>query len=309
MSVEDLRAGFDRITGAVTSDVDPYEAVMRRARHHRRRRFRRLGATLAALAAVALAGPAALNAAGLDDPPRPNTPPSQFEGFPVQSSWTWRMINSPTRGNLANDQTLVQGLLREFAHTGDMSNGLDLVGPAPSIKVLFAHDFSGWRSVAIAYYTKSEAMLVTRTARRGASAAELVVGSGISRGWIEPFTIIGQSVSHDDGWRAQFWLGLAPTGCTVDTSTDGMVQPDGTVRRTWQPSPNGDYVLSEAFPPGGLWRVTCDGVVRFQSSAAWQGVTTTASQRRTSRSRPTCRRREEPSIRPQREPPWPPTEA
>ncbi|GIF63401.1 hypothetical protein Ais01nite_14360 [Asanoa ishikariensis] len=268
MSVEELRTGFDRLTAAVTSDVDPYEAVLRRARRRRWRRFKALGAAVAVVVTMALAGPAALNAG------RPHVPPvdpGPFEGFPVTSSWTWRLIDSPTRGNLGNDQPLIQDLTRELAKTGSRSNGLDLVGTAPSIKVLFAHDFSGSRFVAVAYYSTSAAMLVTRTAPRGASAAELVGGSGVSRGWVEPLT------KHSESWGGamagwnQFSLGLAPAGCTMDSSSDGVVQPDGTVRRTWQPSPTGDYLLTENATVNELWRVTCDGVVRSQSPATWQG--------------------------------------
>ncbi|GIF76982.1 hypothetical protein [Asanoa siamensis] len=270
MSVEELRAHFERIAGAVTPDVDPYGAVVRRAGLRRRRRLRGLGTAVAALTAVALAGPAALNAAGWDELPPANTPSGPFVGLPVHSSWTWRLINSPTRGNLAHDQSLIQDITREFAQTGDIRNGFGLLGKAPSSKVLFADEDTDSRTVIVAYYSKSEAMLVTRSSHRGASAADLVKGSGTTKPWVDPFTIVGESFGGS--LRAQHWVGLAPSGCRVDTSTNGVVQPDGTVRRTWQPSPNGDYIVSEDYPPLALWRVICDGVVRFQSPAAWQGA-------------------------------------
>jgi len=165
MNAEELRTGFDRLAATVTSDADPYEAVLRRARRRRRGLLRGFGVALAVAVTTALAAPAVLTAGRPDVPPP--TAPAPFEGKPVTSQWTWRLINSPTRGNLAGDRALIQDLVKEFGKTGGMANGLDLVGASPPhIKVLFAHDFSGSRFVAVAYYSASAAMLVTRTALR-----------------------------------------------------------------------------------------------------------------------------------------------
>ncbi|SNT64661.1 hypothetical protein SAMN05421812_117174 [Asanoa hainanensis] len=271
MNAEDLRTGFDRLAATVTSDADPYEAVLRRARRRRLAWLRGLGAALAVALTMALAGPAALNAGRWDG--TPPGPPQPFEGKPVTSEWTWRLINSPTRGNLAGDQPLLQDLVREFSKTGSMVNGLDLVGTnPPRIKVLFAHDFPGSRFVAVAYYSTSAAMLVTRTAGPGASAADLVGSSGVSSGWVDPLTKNAESWGGAMATWTQFSLALAPDGCTVDSSSDGVIQPDGTVRRTWRPSPTSGYLLTRDAPANELWRVTCDGVVRSQGPATWQGL-------------------------------------
>ncbi|WP_326557812.1 hypothetical protein [Micromonospora sp. NBC_01796] len=244
MSVDELRAGFRRLTDPVLPSEDPYGEVLRRARSRRRNRFAGFGAAGAALLALALSGPAIVGVGGWQ-----GAPPS--EGYPVESEWTWRLIDSPTRGNLAGDTELVSDLTRALADES----------PLPGVKVLFVHDFARSRVALVADYSDSAASLSVLREDRGASAGDLARSDGLRNARLDPF-VNAHGLLGDEEVRVSFWqLGLAPAGCTVATSEHATIGPDGAVRRVWQPAPTGDYAVSEEMP-AARWRTTCDGVVR-----------------------------------------------
>ncbi|MFC6022723.1 hypothetical protein ACFP2T_42035 [Plantactinospora solaniradicis] len=262
MSVDELRAGFARLTESVVSDEDPYALLLRRhGRRRRRIRLAGIGGGLATLLTTALLGSAVvgLGPAGPGDGRGSSRLPE--DGYPVASDLTWQLIESPARGNLGDDRPLVDELTRAFA--------ADRVGQGaaalPEAKVLFVHDFSTARSVVVAYHSDSRASLVTRMARRGASVQELIMGAGVMNARVEPFLVVSEAVQGDD-WSARFTVGLAPAGCAVEVSQTATIGPaDEGIRRNWRPAPGGDYVLDERVPTPGYWQATCAGTLRYRA--------------------------------------------
>lgn len=251
MSVDELRAGLARIADTVVPDEDPYGRLMRHARRRRRRRLAGLWATAAAVLAAALAGPAAFSAAGLDGRPDDGTP--ALHGFPVDSEWTWRLINSPTRGSLAGDRAFLSELARRADRDGDR---LFMSAELSTVKVLWADDTAGFRNVVLAYHSDTHAALATLEAEVGTSPRDLLRGN--SQANLEPaaFTVLETSFGTEQTWL----LGLAPSGCTVSHARSAQLW--GGVQRRWQPAPGGDHLLVEPVLARGWWRVECDGQLR-----------------------------------------------
>ncbi|MBE1492612.1 hypothetical protein [Plantactinospora soyae] len=263
MSVDELRAGFARLAESVAPDEDPYALLLRRHTRRRRRvRFAGIGGGLATLLTTALlgSGVVGLGPAGPGD--GRGSPRFPENGYPVTSDLSWRLIESPARGNLGDDRALVDGLTQAFV--------ADRVGQGaaalPEAKVLFVHDFPKARSVVVAYHSDSRASLVTRMARRGASAQELILGAGIMNARVEPFLVVSETIQGGDDSSVRFTLGLAPAGCAVEVSQTATIGPvaDG-IRRNWRPAPGGDYALDERVPATGYWRATCDGTLRHRA--------------------------------------------
>ncbi|MFC4021139.1 hypothetical protein ACFOW4_24795 [Micromonospora sp. GCM10011542] len=255
MSVDELRARLASIAETVVPDADPYTRLVRQARRRRRRRIAGLGAAVAALLATALVGPAALGVGGLDG--RPRDPSKLGHGYPVDSPWTWRLVNSPTRGDLADDREFVAQVTQLFDRERD---SLYIAADLPSVKLLYADESAGYRQVVLAFHSDTHAALVTREASVGASPRRLLDGGGLSNGPITPFTVL-DAASGLPGDQKQWLLGLAPTGCAVSYSRSASVAK-GEVRRRWEPSSAGDRLLLERQSARGWWRVECDGQVR-----------------------------------------------
>ncbi|MDO3701747.1 hypothetical protein Q3W71_08650 [Micromonospora sp. C28SCA-DRY-2] len=251
MSVDDLRIGLARIAGTVVPDEDPYGRLMRHARRRRRRRLAGLWAAAAAVLAAALAGPAAFSAAGPDGRPDGGSP--VLHGYPVDSEWTWRLINSPTRGSLAGDRAFLTELTRRADRDGDR---LFMSAELSTVRVLWADDTAGFRTIVLAYHSDTRAALVTLHARVGASPRDLVRGDAQAN--VEPaaFTVLDASFGTEHGWL----LGLAPSGCTVSYARSAQLW--GGVQRRWQTAPGGDHLLVEPSLARGWWRVECDGQLR-----------------------------------------------
>lgn len=258
MSVEELRAGFERLASTVVPEAQPYQQVLRRARRRRRWRRTRFGAAFAGLlvAGTTLVSPLGVGGGfpdggwfgrGVAD-----------DGHPVTSDWAWQLIESPTRGNLAADSELVEEL-RAAARARSA---------LPEARVLFVHEFAESRSAVVAHYSDTRASLSTFTARRGAGTGALVEGGGLRNYPVAPFQVVGDSTANfREGWSSDWLGGLAPAGCAVSTSGDATVDGTGGVRRSWQPAPTGDYVLAQRRPVGQSWQVSCAGTVRSRGPA------------------------------------------
>ncbi|MFI5484706.1 hypothetical protein ACIBXA_08810 [Micromonospora echinaurantiaca] len=259
MSVDELRTGLARIAATVVPDEDAYGRLMRHARRRRRRRLAGLWATAAAVLAAALAGPAAFSAAGLDG--RPDDGSRVLPGFPVDSEWTWRLINSPTRGSLAGDRAFLSELTRRADRDGDR---LFMSAELSTVNVLWADDTAGFRTVVLAYHSDTHAALATLEAEVGASPRDLLRGN--SRANLEPaaFTVLETSYGTEQNWL----LGLAPSGCTVSHARSAQLWSG--VQRRWQTAPGGDHLLVEPVLARGWWRVECDGQLRQAGPIAIQ---------------------------------------
>jgi hypothetical protein len=240
MSVEhDVREALARVVEPIVPEPDPMGRLLKR------RRRRRVGVGAFA-AVVCLAVAVGLAGRSLS---RPNI--TVGGEYTIGSSWTRRLLDSPTRGSLAGDRALVNALARGAAAALRPPRQLDRT------HVLFVGDIGGRRVLAVAFSDETSAMLFYGAAPAGASASALLDANGLV-GYVRiaPFMII----QPEPG----IVVGLAPAGCQVSAASAGGLQTDGSVRRTWSPEPTGDYFVRDGSRATGLVRVTCDGVVRFQ---------------------------------------------
>ncbi|MEV0156158.1 hypothetical protein AB0H57_20850 [Micromonospora sp. NPDC050686] len=253
MSVDELRAGLARAAATVVPPEDPYGRLLRHARRRRRVRRTGLGAVLAgALAALLVVPATGVSVGGLTGWLRGDG--RAEAGYPVASPWVWRLIDSPTRGNLAGDRRLVDELTRVFTESRGDSGTPGL----PEVKVLFVNEDAGHRQVAVAYHSDRAAALAVHQAPAGATPTQLLHGSAFGNAPLLPFTVLGGV----DGGDVRQLTGLAPEGCAVSWAETGTVRPDGTIGRTWRPSPTPGYLHLTDPHVRGWWRVECDGEVR-----------------------------------------------
>ncbi|SCF46179.1 hypothetical protein [Micromonospora mirobrigensis] len=244
MSVDELRAGLARAAATVVPPEDPYGRLLRHARRRRLVRRTGIGAALAGALAAALAVPATgigFGGGGGDGP--------------VVSEWVWRLIDAPTRGNLAGDTRLVQELTRVF---GDARAANGVGKELSEVKVLFVDETAGIRQVVVVYHSDTEVVLSSRQARAGAAPAELLRGNGSTTTHIRPFNRVNGVGPAEE----QVMVGLVPGGCTVSWAPTGQPAADGSIRRTWRPSPTQGYLLLAEPQINGWYRVECDGTVR-----------------------------------------------
>lgn len=265
---DDIRTAFERITAPVVPRPDPLGRLLVR---RRRRTWRRGVVGAAAATALALAG-GTLAAAPVGSPigPSPDPEPTRyavdqdgnrFSADPPKarvSDWTRRLIESPTRGNLAGDTALVDEVARQAKASGFSPAGLDRV------KVLAVADVSGGRIAVIAHYNDEFASVHLAQAAADAGPADLARGN-LGGQWIglRPFFQTSAGVRQSpDRVENESTVALAPSGCSVDTSGSATIDADGTAHRTW--TPHGDHLFVAGDMGRSWWRVTCDGRVRFE---------------------------------------------
>jgi hypothetical protein len=237
---EDVREAFARAVEPIVPDPDPMGRLLRR------RRRRRVG--LSSIVVVVVCAAVAVTLAGRSLSPRPVTVGDEYT---ITSSWTRRLLDSPTRGNLAHHRPLVEALGQDARAAMQPPPQLDRT------HVLFVGDVGARRVLAVAFSNDTTAMLYYGAAPAGASASALLHANGmVGNVRIEPFTIVQP--------ESEIVVGLAPAGCEVAVAGPGELQPDGTMRRVWTAEPTGDYVVRDTYPDGGPVRVTCTGVVRYQ---------------------------------------------
>ncbi len=242
MSVDELKRGFDRLASGVVPVEDPYGRLMQRKRRRWRVRTGKLAAAVAAVAVSVVAAGVALQGAG-------DRGGTGFHGWAVTSDWTWRLINSPTRGDLADDAAVIDEILAVERSSANEN--------LPHTKVLFAGNV-GTRTVAlVARYSDTHAVLDSPSALRGTSQW---LGSG--NGVMSPVVTLASRFIPDES--AQWTLVLAPDGCETSTNVGTY---DGMRDRTWQPAPTGDWLVNDSATPPYL-RVTCGGVTRQQGPLA-----------------------------------------
>jgi hypothetical protein len=146
---DDIRTAFERITEPVVPRPDPLGRLLVR---RRRRTWRRGIGAAAAAVALAFAG-GALATAPIGGGVGPSPGPDRSGNVTGQDSpkaritaWTRRLIESPTRGNLAGDTEFVDEVTRQAKGASEAPVGLD------RIKVLAIADANGGRVAVIAHY-------------------------------------------------------------------------------------------------------------------------------------------------------------
>lgn len=235
-----LRAAFRDAADAVVPSPEP----MRRLLQRRRRRWTGIGAFLAAVAAVAGAALVPVLQPGLHDR-------LGEQGYPITSSWTHNLIDSPTRGSLAGSplQADVERVIGE--RTGDAHLG--------KLKLLFLGDVAGRRFMAYTRYDDKRAALYYNDGAPGDSAARLVDG-GVANLRLDPLVRLTST-------SAPALVGLVPADCRIATSAAAAVEGNGSATRTWTPVPEGSWVGRDTARPAERWQVTCGGVLYSQGPA------------------------------------------
>ncbi|MFJ8578399.1 hypothetical protein [Micromonospora sp. NPDC093277] len=264
---DEIRQALARLAEPVVPDPNPYQRLLVRVR---RRRQRRMAVTcVAGLAAMAIALPAfgaagrqTVTGAASSPPPAVGTyqPASRIDKPIVR-----QLLDSPTRGNLAGDKALIADIERQYR----AARAQLLVDPAlDEVKVLLAHDAPGARTVVVAFLDDSHALLRYGIGQAAAPVTELlsVTGTPDEPQPLEPYVFFGRQSLVGGRHITDLMVGLAPAGCRVETSTDGRIQPDGSVARSWQVVSTDGFVV-RAGHVTERWRFTCGGVVRHAGPA------------------------------------------
>ncbi|MGI5214144.1 hypothetical protein [Plantactinospora sp. CA-290183] len=261
----ELREELARVARPVVPWPEPYRRLLERAR---RRRRRRAGAGAAALAVVVAAVP--LLAGVLDRPGAdPATPPgaSEFQpAAPVNDPLARRLLDSPTRGNLAGDRALVDRIARGYLAARTEL----LVDPAlDTVRVLLAHDLPNGRTVVVAFLDDTHALLRKAVAAPGASVPELIdrTSTPLDPDPALPYVTTGINMLG----VVENATGLAPAGCLAETSVDGRLTDGGTVVRTWQLASRDGLIVRGPEAVRERWRFSCDGVVLYTGPATGIG--------------------------------------
>lgn len=266
---DEIRQALARLAEPVVPQPDPYERLLRRVRRRRQRRMSVAAAGVVALAAVTLSPIGAANLLTPDEP-TPTTIAYQ-PASPIDGPMVRRLLDSPTRGNLAGDTALIATIEREYrAARAEL-----LVDPAlDEVRVLFAHDAPGARVVVVAYLDDSHALIRQGSGPPGAPVREVLdqTGTPDEPQPLTPYVFLGWHSLTDGDQPADVAVGLAPAGCQVEISDDGRLQPDGSVVRSWRRVDTDGYVVRGAGEPVGRWQFTCDGAVRYSGQPFQSGM-------------------------------------
>ena len=244
----------------------PAPAPMTRLAARRRRfRTRRLIGVASALVLLLGGGPLAQIAA--PDLPVPGVEDvlgdSDVPGQEIRSEWTRRLIESPTRGNLAADRALadaVMGAFREHWYgTGirrpdraRISRDLD------HVRLLFLHEAGQQRQAVAVFYNDTHAAVVSLIGPANADPDRLVATANTYSGGVaaEPFLFLNEAPVADSV------VALAPAGCDIAVSDAVDVDSHGVAHREW--TRLGDWTLRPVGSGQDWWQVTCDGQVYYR---------------------------------------------
>jgi hypothetical protein len=213
---------------------DVVDAAVRGAR--RRRRTRIVVRPLVAVAVVfALVTCAGLGLTALDrftsSPGRPEPGAGRLAGDPP--TLVRPLLDSPTRGSLAGDQTFLKKLRDRVIGSAD---DFGVPADASKLRILFAGDVPGGRRIALVAAMVANPRYVEVEGRRGADPSKLRV-----TGWddvTEPVIRIDNVPAP--GASGGYVVVFGPAGYDISQSVNPRYLADGTVRRVWTPVPS-DY--------------------------------------------------------------------
>ncbi|WP_341716198.1 hypothetical protein QQG74_19520 [Micromonospora sp. FIMYZ51] len=265
---DDIRQALTRLAEPVVPGPDPYQRLLARVRRRRQRRVAVLGVAGVVAAAMALpvfgaAGRLTVTGVASSPPPAAGT---YQPASPIDKPMARQLLDSPTRGNLADDRTLIAEIERQYR----ASRAELLVDPTlDEVKVLLAHDMPDSRTVVVAFLDASHALIRRGDGQAGASVPELLrkTGTPVEPQPLEPYVFLSRHSPVNGGRVTDLTAGLAPAGCLVEASTDGRLQPDGSVARSWQVVSTEGYVVRGPGEGAERWRFTCQGVVRYDGPA------------------------------------------
>jgi hypothetical protein len=251
---QEFRAALARSASAVLPAPDPLDRLHTRYRRERLRRLTVVGAGLAAVVVLIVV------AVPFHWYPGRGAMPA--EGNAIDSKWTRRLIESPPRGNLAQDSAYLAAVTRGFDEQRAM-RGAD--SRLDRMRILFVGDVPGGRLVVAAFYNDDEAMLVYGRSFGSSPPGELVRSGGGVGMSIHPLVVISDNVSSTrDGSSMRYTVGIAPVGCSILVSASGAVAPGGGMVRSWELAGVDGVVVRESPDPEERWRVTCDDTVRYE---------------------------------------------
>jgi hypothetical protein len=244
----------------------PAPAPMTRLTARRRRfRARRLIGTASVLVVLLGGGALAQTAAPHLPIPGPFRIPSEGDvpGQEIRSEWTRRLIESPTRGNLATDRALVDTVTTAFGRhwygTGTrrpdrarISRDLDRV------RLLFLHEAGRQRQAVAVFYNDTHAAVVSLIGAADADPDRMVATADTYSGGVaaDPFLLLNEAPVADSV------VALAPAGCDIAVSDAVDVDPGGAAHRNW--TGLGDWTIRPARSGQDWWQVTCDGRVQYR---------------------------------------------
>ena len=209
---------------------DPYPMVTSRAREMRRRTFGVVGvaAVLIAVVAVVVASVSTGNKAKSSraDKPRQVIVPADEPANGSRFNVAW-----PTRGNAADDETLIDRLKLMFAHAHPEASD--------SVQVLLLTDTANFR---IAYLTANSAAGVIQSWFSGpVGASELFEGAASFGGTVQPDSVIATTVTNSVG-KAELVVIARPTASNMAVA---VIDPKRNAARTYEPLTSTDGVATK----------------------------------------------------------------
>lgn len=253
------------VLGRTARTMVPAPAPMARLAARRRRfRTRRLIGAASVLVLLLGGGSLAQTAAphlpipGLEDILGDRGMP----GDKIRSDWTWRLIESPTRGNLAADPTLVEAVTAAFRkHMSGGSGRQDqprISGDLDRVRLLFLHEAGRQRQAVAVFYNDTHAAIVSLLGPADADPDRLVGSATASSGGgaADPFLLLNEAPEADST------VALAPAGCDIAVSDAVDVDPQGVAHRRW--TGLGDWTMRKTGSGQDWWQVTCDGQVYYR---------------------------------------------
>ncbi|HYN94153.1 MAG TPA: hypothetical protein VES42_09935, partial [Pilimelia sp.] len=121
--------------------------------------------------------------------------------------------------------------------------------------------------VVVAFTSPTQGVLRTAITGPNAPVAELLRSTATPDVAEELTPHVGREmVGRRAGGQWVDGFSLAPAGCRVWSATGGRLGPDGTVRRSWSAQPMDGYYVHGSGTAAARWRMTCDGVVRYEDT-------------------------------------------